>query len=782
MSKTFVGVDLTTVNSGQSLKYENGDWVAYSVTGLSYSGITTSSDSYTNLVMDLTTGLIATEPIYNVLTDVIEKTIQTPPTGNTLDDAYIVPSGSTGEWSGQTNNVAIWDGSIWEYYIPQSSDVTTVLTGVQAGIYKFSGGTWNLKTQPVATSWIPIGNALTSTGKIGTTTNYDVNFISNNIVRGGLSKSGRFGFGNTSPNTTVDINGSFAIRNSVVTSIGSTGLIRSVSGSIFITGYVTPIFTGLDSGSNGKLIYVGNKSGVDIILKEQYTGVTASYRIITGVGDLIFKNNTIINLQYDTISSKWRIIGKNKIDYNTDVDNLPEIIISKTYSELYLMYTGSTLISGQKYILSDYKTTHNILDGNTTTGVIETGTTEPLILLATSINTFDKQAYSTLFPKDIIYYDITGGDTRDVAFFDNGTPIDNLKGIIYYRKDTVQNVECWYDFRNVKFRRWLVSATPWVASRTYVATNVYEYNSILYKCIKGHTGVLTTPNLDTTNWIKWLDKTQNWSWTSDKTQFNIGNVSTTNLIMSDPIDIYTFGDYYNWVNDVEIGRINLDYIINNYDYSSKLNNIVFNTTNSLYTCFSNVFGDNCFNNTVGSEFYYNTVGNEFDNNTVGMTFQYNTVGNGFNTNTIGMTFQYNTVRDRFQNNTVGMTFQYNTVRDRFQNNTVGDDFNNNTVGNYFQSNIVRNIFKFNMVENYFRKNNVGDSFNGNIVRNRFETNTVGNGFKCNDLKHSVSSINFTAATHVYAYYNCEIFKNSADVLRLKYVDGSDADVIVDITA
>lgn len=331
MSKTFVGVDLTTVNSGQSLKYENGDWVAFSLTGMSYTGITTSSDSYTNLVMDLTTGLIATEPIYNVLTDVIEKTIQIPPTGNTLDDAYIVPSGSTGDWSGQTNNVAMWDGSMWGYYVPQLLDITTVLTGTEAGIYKFSGGTWNLKAQPVSTNWLPIGNALTSTGKIGTTTNYDVHFISNNISRGVLLKDGRFGFGNTSPNTTVDINGSFAIRNSVVTSIGLTGLISSVSGSIFITGYITPIFTGLDSGSNGKLVYVGNKSGVDITLKEQYSGITANYRIITGVGDLIFKNNTVIQFQYDSISTRWRLIGKNKIDYATDITNLPSMnYVSKT--------------------------------------------------------------------------------------------------------------------------------------------------------------------------------------------------------------------------------------------------------------------------------------------------------------------------------------------------------------------------------------------------------------------------------------------------------------------
>jgi len=350
MSKTFVGIDLTTVNSGQSLKYENGDWVAYSVSGISYSGITTSSDSYQNLVLDLTTGLIATEPIYNVLTDVIEKTIQTPPTGNTLDDAYIIPSGSTGDWSGQTNNVAMWDGSMWGYYTPQPLDITTVLTGTEAGIYKFSGGTWILKTQPVSTSWLPIGNALTSTGKIGSTTNYDVQFISNNIVRGVLLKDGRFGFGQISPNTTVDINGSFSIRNNVATSIGVTGIISSVSSAVFISGYSTPVLNGLDAGSAGKIIYIGNKCGVDITIKDNNTGTTASYRIMTGVGDVILKNNNIIQCQYDSIVSRWRLIGKNKIDYNTDITNLPTLnFVSKTgdtmTGSLYLPYLSATTIS-----------------------------------------------------------------------------------------------------------------------------------------------------------------------------------------------------------------------------------------------------------------------------------------------------------------------------------------------------------------------------------------------------------------------------------------------------
>ena len=527
--------------------------------------------------------------------------------------------------------------------------------------------------------------------------------------------------------------------------------------------------------------------------------------------------------------------------------------ISIAYGDLIVLQTGSLLEPGQQYKITDFATKHRILDGNSVTTDYNTGVNEPLILTATSSNTFDKQVYSPLHPFDIIYYDITGGDTRDIAFFDEGVAITGLKGVIYYRKDTIQNVETWYDFRNVKFRRWLVSAKTWISGGTYTLRDVYEFNNVLYKCIKGHTGLTDTPDVDTTNWIKWLDKTQNWSWTTNKRQFNIGNVSLTNLIMSDPIDVYTFGDYYNWVNDVEIGKIYLDFVINTYNYSSKLNNIVFYTTDDIYTCLSNVFGDNCFlntvgngfrnntvgndflNNTVGNDFYYNTVGNYFNTNTVGNDFYYNTVGNYFNTNMVGNGFNNNTVGNSFNNNTVGNDFLNNTVGNDFLNNTVGNDFYYNTVGNYFNTNMVGNGFNNNTVKNYFNNNIIGVSFNNNTIENNFAYNiikddfyynTIFDGFYHNDIgvnfsynnidndfqnnkidnnfykniiesnfRHNTtildfqynkimcatSNINFSTATHVYGNYNCEIFKNSAGVLRLKYVDADDNDVVTNIT-
>jgi hypothetical protein len=39
---------------------------------------------------------------------IISRTLTTPPVSPNNEDCYIVPSGATGVWSGQTNNIAIW--------------------------------------------------------------------------------------------------------------------------------------------------------------------------------------------------------------------------------------------------------------------------------------------------------------------------------------------------------------------------------------------------------------------------------------------------------------------------------------------------------------------------------------------------------------------------------------------------------------------------------------------------------------------------------------------------
>ena len=77
------------------------------------------------------------------------------------------------------------------------------------------------------------------------------------------------------------------------------------------------------------------------------------------------------------------------------------------YADLVTAIGEGTLIEGQFYRITDFVTTHYIVDANNVqTGDVNTSAiTEPLIIMADSSSTIDKEAHSALYPQDIIYYD-----------------------------------------------------------------------------------------------------------------------------------------------------------------------------------------------------------------------------------------------------------------------------------------------------------------------------------------------------------------------------------------
>lgn len=106
--------------------------------------------------------------------------------------------------------------------------------------------------------------------------------------------------------------------------------------------------------------------------------------------------NVIIGLDIDGVI---KIKNENN-NINIINDNSP---IEITYKNLKSLYDNSNLTVGKFYKIIDYQTIHCILDGGfTQSGDINIGSTESIILTATSESTFDKQVYSTEYPNDII--------------------------------------------------------------------------------------------------------------------------------------------------------------------------------------------------------------------------------------------------------------------------------------------------------------------------------------------------------------------------------------------
>ena len=77
-------------------------------------------------------------------------------------------------------------------------------------------------------------------------------------------------------------------------------------------------------------------------------------------------------------------------------------IISDTYENIKLLVDSNSLVPESTYIITDYQTKHLI--PNSDPQEINSGTLEPLTLIAATTNTFYVEAKSSLHPTDIIHY------------------------------------------------------------------------------------------------------------------------------------------------------------------------------------------------------------------------------------------------------------------------------------------------------------------------------------------------------------------------------------------
>lgn len=71
---------------------------------------------------------------------VIDKDLSAPPGSPSVDDRYIVASGGSGDWSGQDDNIASWNGSVWVFVTPEEGFTTYILD--EATWYRFESGSW----------------------------------------------------------------------------------------------------------------------------------------------------------------------------------------------------------------------------------------------------------------------------------------------------------------------------------------------------------------------------------------------------------------------------------------------------------------------------------------------------------------------------------------------------------------------------------------------------------------------------------------------------------------
>ena len=234
--------------------------------------------------------------------------------------------------------------------------------------------------------------------------------------------------------------------------------------------------------------------------------------------------------------------------------------IEVTYDELVALKNTSSLVKGQNYLLTDYETTYiqPVTNVNKSSGVIE-----PLIITATDVDKLHNVCKSTLYPQDIVYYEITG----DIGNY-YGTE-GFTKGKIYRRIDTLRNNDIGTDWRHVKYDRDGIDKLLFEYYTRVYNNKIETY--YLFNCVVGYNFINNTIE---NNFIN----------------NTIGNYFGNNTI-GDGFTSNTIGDYFNY-----------------------------NTMGHGFT--GNTIGDYFNYNTIGNNFLYNgnqttpflSINTEFKNN------------------------------------------------------------------------------------------------------------------------------------------------------------------------
>lgn len=270
----------------------------------------------------------------------------------------------------------------------------------------------------------------------------------------------------------------------------------------------------------------------------------------------------------------------------------------------------------------------------------------------------------------------------------------------------------------------------------------------------------------------------------------VGNNFNTNIIgddfevnnIADDFQLNFIGDNFN--NNEIYFKFNNNQINNNFNdnsiYSEFRKNKILNdfNTNTIGSS-ANIGGSLFENNEIMNNFKGNLILSNFWSNRIKTDFEGNQIYQEFGYNNIGFGCAVNTFSGTTNQNTIADFFEFNTLQGSFSHNTIGVDFDSNQIGDGFGFGGAQ--YKGNIIGNHFHNNTIGEYFYDNFIRDNFTNNTVVDYFQQNTVTNDVTTIDFTTATTVYGYYNCNIFRRSDQALRLSYYDENDVLVITDIT-
>lgn len=481
-------------------------------------------------------------------------------------------------------------------------------------------------------------------------------------------------------------------------------------------------------------------------------GISVNNGALSATTYLNYPTTFLDGLTADTISATTYYGDGSNL---TGVGGQVEVVVV-TYSGLVSTITASTLSAGTYYLISDFKTCYDTpeyyINGNTKgSGEIDykQGSVEPIIVLATSVNTISSTAYQPAYPNDRIQYDWTWNTTE-------------ITGGIAYGRITERideyNNRTDYDHRNIFFNRFqsynrnsqltgTINSLVWSQSRligngTSFLSEVnpgdillidgYQVGGIGVKVVSATTDTELTFVTDPTfGGIPFCAQTYTfYSAESTGNYDEYKEVYIGQKNQDDWDDILTFNlngtSVHNYVGDYskfyiqEVGSNSGFLLANNVFYG-----------NNIY---SNTIGDRSYNNTGRYWFTRNTIAGRFYNNMIHQNgFYSNSIGEYFNNNIVKASVYGNVIKQWFEDNEIYSEFYDNDIDNGFYNNKIYSSFHENKIGIYFDSNKITQPFYINEVGYSFYNNEISGETHTNKIGEQFENNTIYGEFYDNQI-------------------------------------------------
>ena len=382
------------------------------------------------------------------------------------------------------------------------------------------------------------------------------------------------------------------------------------------------------------------------------------------------------------------------------------------YADLVRLRDNGELVAGSFYRITDYITT--TAQENTQSAVHPFD----IIVLALSENTLAEEAYAIQSARDTdgyfaecnlsawkLWYSLDN-NTERFAWADEV----NGKGVIYRMIDEWNN-DVPYDFKNIKFKRYILNADNAFATDIAKGGELEIVKAKLQKMShKIHTNlwyygeyisdVFPDANLDA-RYVPFGD-----------IDYDIDGPQV--LCEIDENNYGWFYTFHNENEDASLLKPNVDENVGVYENTIKdscyvffveegtgsyyptkinaqsLNNIVFvgsdcNSNSFGNDCNSNSFGNGCNSNSFGNYCNYNSFGNDCYSNSFGNGCNSNSFGNGCNSNSFGNDCNSNSFGNDCNSNSFGNYCNYNSF---------GNDCNSNSFGNSSQSNKLKAYYRY----------------------------------------------------------------------------------------